>query len=371
MSYSALYRRLRPKNFSEIVGQEHIVKTLSNQIASGRVSHAYLFCGTRGTGKTSVAKIFSRAINCESPAGGDMCGECSICRRPPEDMSMVVFEADAASNNGVDNIRDLRGEVGFLPPFGKYKVYIIDEVHMLSAGAFNALLKTLEEPPAHVVFILATTEPQKIPATIHSRCQRFDFRRIPTAEIAAAMAGYMAADGIEVPRDALLFIARAAGGSMRDALSILDRCLSYYQGEALTLEKVRETLGASDGGVLFELADALREKNAGRVMALIDGVVSMGRDTAYFVEEMLGHFRDLMICAAIPEGAGDNPALDLPEDELAKKRAQAKKIGFAAIMEYVEAFSALHPRIKTSANQRIMLEMACMRLCGEGVTNRT
>ncbi|HIT86609.1 MAG TPA: DNA polymerase III subunit gamma/tau, partial [Candidatus Coprocola pullicola] len=238
MSYTALYRKFRPDTFSGVIGQEHIVKTIKNQILSDRVSHAYLFCGTRGTGKTSTAKIFARAINCLAPKEGNPCNECTLCRAALENRSMNVIEIDAASNNGVDNIREIREEVKYPPTQGKYKVYIIDEVHMLSSGAFNALLKTLEEPPEHVIFILATTDPQKVPATILSRCQRFDFHRITTEQIAQTLSEYMKIEDIPVQKEALHYIARLGDGSMRDSLSILDQCTAFYSDELLTLEKV-------------------------------------------------------------------------------------------------------------------------------------
>ena len=228
MSYLALYRKYRPYVFADVVGQEHVVRTLRNQIESNRIAHAYLFCGSRGTGKTSIAKIFARAVNCENPIDGSACGECETCKKIQSSADMNIIEIDAASHNGVDSIREINDEVVYAPATGKYKVYIIDEVHMLSTGAFNALLKTLEEPPAHVIFILATTDPQKIPVTIISRCQRYDFKRIPASEIEETLAKYMAAENVDIDEDALRYIARLADGGMRDALSILEQCVSFY-----------------------------------------------------------------------------------------------------------------------------------------------
>ncbi len=360
MSYSALYRRMRPRIFSEVRGQDHIVKTLAGQIKSGRISHAYLFCGTRGTGKTTTAKIFAKAVNCLNPSDGDLCGCCDFCSLPPEDLSAVVFEIDAASNNGVDNIRDLREEVYYLPPYGKYKVYIIDEVHMLSAGAFNALLKTLEEPPEHVIFILATTEPQKIPQTVHSRCQRFDFRRISVKEIASTLGDYMKKDNSLVTGSALGYIARVADGSMRDALSLLDRCLSFFSGEEITEQKVREVLGATDSSGLFELTDALYARDSERCLELIAAASSSGRDLAFFAEEMLNHFRNLTIAASVNNTA---EIFDVSEDEMSDITAQAKRTDISALMNYVATFSDLVSRMKYAANHRILLEIACIRLC--------
>ncbi len=246
MSYTALYRKFRPSEFSDVKGQDHIVTTLKNQIRADRIGHAYLFCGTRGTGKTSIAKIFARAVNCENVRDGSPCGECASCRAIASGSSMNVAEIDAASNNGVDNIREIREEVAYSPAEGKYKVYIIDEVHMLSIGAFNALLKTLEEPPSYVIFILATTEAHKIPITILSRCQRYDFRRITTETIAARLQELMEEEQVEVEERALTYVAKAGDGSMRDALSLLDQCIAFYLGQKLTYDHVLEVLGAVD-----------------------------------------------------------------------------------------------------------------------------
>ena len=246
MGYTALYRKFRPQEFEDVKGQEHIVTTLKNQIKADRIGHAYLFCGTRGTGKTTIAKILARAVNCEHPIDGSPCNTCKTCRAINEGTSMNVIEIDAASNNGVDNIREIREEVAYRPTTGKYKVYIIDEVHMLSTGAFNALLKTLEEPPSYVIFILATTEAHKIPITILSRCQRYDFRRITAETIAARLQELMDKEGNDVEEKAIRYIAKAADGSMRDALSLLDQCIAFYLGEKLTYEKVLENLGAVD-----------------------------------------------------------------------------------------------------------------------------
>ena len=262
MAYQALYRKYRPQRFDQMVGQEAILKTLRNQLRTGRISHAYLFCGTRGPGKTSTARIFAKAINCLDPQDGEPCGKCSLCQAMEEGRSVNVMEIDAASNNGVDNIRDIREEVKYPPTEGKYKIYIIDEVHMLSTGAFNALLKTLEEPPEHVIFILATTDPQKVPATILSRCQRFDFRRISAAEIAATLRSYVEQEGAKATDEALHTIATLADGSLRDSLSILDQCLAFFFDEELTEEKVLDIAGAVDRSIFFALADGLRQNRS-------------------------------------------------------------------------------------------------------------
>ena len=242
MSYTALFRKFRPAEFEDVKGQEHIVTTLQNQIKANRIGHAYLFCGTRGTGKTTVAKIFAKAVNCEHPVNGSPCGECAMCKSIAAGTSMNVIEIDAASNNGVDNIREIREEVTYRPTEGKYKVYIIDEVHMLSIGAFNALLKTLEEPPEYVIFILATTEVHKIPITILSRCQHYDFKRSSIETITARMQELMDTEQIEVEDKALRYIAKAADGSMRDALSLLDQCIAFYLGQKLDIRKIDHLL---------------------------------------------------------------------------------------------------------------------------------
>ena len=253
MSYTALYRKFRPVEFEDVKGQEHIITTLKNQIEANRIGHAYLFCGTRGTGKTTVAKIFAKAVNCEHPVNGSPCGECAMCRSIAAGTSMNVIEIDAASNNGVDNIREIREEVAYRPTEGKYKVYIIDEVHMLSIGAFNALLKTLEEPPEYVIFILATTEVHKIPITILSRCQHYDFKRISIETITDRMRDLMQEEQVEVEEKALRYVAKAADGSMRDALSLLDQCIAFYLGQKLTYDNVLEVLGAVDTDVFSQL----------------------------------------------------------------------------------------------------------------------
>ena len=261
MSYQALYRKWRPQTFEDVKGQEHIVTTLKNQIRLGRVGHAYLFCGTRGTGKTSVAKIFAKAVNCLQPVDGSPCGECAMCRAIQSQTSMNVIEIDAASNNGIDNIREIRDEVEYSPTEGRYKVYIIDEVHMLSIGAFNALLKTLEEPPEYVIFILATTEAHKIPVTILSRCQRYDFRRITVDTITGRLTELAEKENLDVEEKALRYIARAADGSMRDALSLLDQCIAFYLNERLTYDHVLDILGAVDTTVFSRLLRSVDRKS--------------------------------------------------------------------------------------------------------------
>ena len=273
MSYTALYRKFRPSTFDQVKGQDHIVQTLKNQINANRIGHAYLFCGTRGTGKTSVAKIFAKAVNCEHPVDGSPCNECETCRGITNGSAMNVIEIDAASNNGVDNIRQIRDEIQYSPSSGKYTVYIIDEVHMLSIGAFNALLKTLEEPPAYVIFILATTEPHKIPITILSRCQRYDFKRISIDTIAARLSELMEKESIEVEDKAIRYVAKAADGSMRDALSLLDQCIAFYLGQKLTYDNVLDVLGAVDNEIFSRLTRSVIDSDVTTSLNILDEIM--------------------------------------------------------------------------------------------------
>lgn len=364
MGYTALYRKWRPKGFDRVIGQEHIVKTLKNQIITGRIGHAYLFCGTRGTGKTSTAKLFAKAINCKNPQNGEACGECEICRNISEGKSMNVIEIDAASNNGVDNIRDIREEVKYPPTEGKYKVYIIDEVHMLSIGASNALLKTLEEPPEHVVFILATTDPQKILVTILSRCQRYDFKRISLNDMTKELSYYMEQENINISQEALNYIARISEGAMRDALSILEQCISFYYGEEITLEKVLETVGAVDNKVFFEITDALIEKNTDECMKIVDDIIQNGRDIKQFVSELIVHFRNLLV---VKNSQNLENILDLSKDNIQKLSEQSENITTGKLMMYIKEFSSLEVQLKYSSNERIITEVLLLKLCQEAV----
>ena len=287
MSYTALYRKFRPSTFEEVKGQDHIVQTLRNQIHANRIGHAYLFCGTRGTGKTSVAKIFAKAVNCEHPVDGSPCNECDVCKGINTGSFMNVIEIDAASNNGVDNIRQIRDEIQYTPSSGKYTVYIIDEVHMLSIGAFNALLKTLEEPPSYVLFILATTEPHKIPITILSRCQRYDFKRISIDTIAGRLMELMEKENIEVEEKAIRYVAKAADGSMRDALSLLDQCIAFYLGQKLTYDNVLEVLGAVDNEIFSQLTRCVIEGDVVGCIHVLDEMVMQGRELGQFVNDFI------------------------------------------------------------------------------------
>ena len=364
MGYQALYRRYRPARFEDFVGQEAVIKTLRSQVMSGRIAHAYLFCGTRGTGKTSTAKVFARAVNCEHPDNGDPCGSCAACEALSAESSLDILEIDAASNNGVDEIRDLREKVKYPPQNGRYRVYIIDEVHMLSTGAFNALLKTLEEPPSYVVFILATTEPQKLPATILSRCQRFDFHRIPMHQIISRMKVAVEKEGIAAQEAALSRIARAAEGGMRDAWSIMDMCLGYAQEDdtGLTEDLVLRVLGAADRTFLFDFADKLIGADAVGALAMIDDMMRMGREVQVFVRDVSAHLRALMLA----DVCGEEHAADLldttQEDALAYVQ-QARRTSHTRLMRILDLFLASETDMKWAAQPRFALEMAALRAC--------
>ena len=359
MAYRALYREWRPRDFSHVVGQNAIMETLRNQVIAKRIAHAYLFCGSRGTGKTSTAKILAKAINCQNPKNGDPCCECENCLRAEHEETLDIIEIDAASNNGVDEMRELRDTVKYPPQYGTYKVYIIDEVHMLSTSAFNALLKTLEEPPAHIVFILATTEPQKLPETILSRCQRFDFGRIPVQDIAARLKE--AADGANasVSNGALMLIARAAEGGMRDALSILDICLGYSDqvDEAL----VRNILGTSDASFLFEFCGSIAERDTGKVFSMIDRLMREGKDPGVFAKDVCRHVRALLIAQTSPEGI--TKVLDITDEEAQEYLHQSGQITLSRLMKILDLFMALETEMRYSSTPRLALENTAVKCC--------
>lgn len=358
--YQALYRVWRPKTFSDMVGQEAIVKTLRNQVSTGRIAHAYLFCGSRGTGKTSAAKIMARAINCLNPQNGDPCGECESCKTIESGASFDVYEMDAASNSRVEEIRELLEKVDYPPQFGKYKVYIIDEVHMLSNAAFNALLKTLEEPPEYMVFILATTEPQKLPSTILSRCQRFDFGRFSEAEIAGHLAHVVQSSGAEAEPEALSLIARAAEGGMRDALSILDMCMGG--GEKITEEAVRQALGTADRAFLFSFAGALAEKNGGEALRLVDELMRGGRDVQVFLKDLSAHLRLLMaakLCG--PDGA----LLGATGDNARRYAEQAAQFSQQRLLRALDLCMKAEGDTRWAASARSVLEIFALRVCDQ------
>ena len=323
MSYTALYRKFRPGEFDDVKGQDHIVTTLKNQIRAERIGHAYLFCGTRGTGKTTVAKIFAKAVNCEHPVNGSPCGECEMCKAIASGASMNVIEIDAASNNGVDNIREIREEVAYRPTSGKYKVYIIDEVHMLSIGAFNALLKTLEEPPEYVIFILATTEAHKIPITILSRCQRYDFKRISIETIADRLKELMVKEQVEVEERAIRYVAKAADGSMRDALSLLDQCIAFYLGQKLTYDHVLEVLGAVDTDVFSKLLRQILKRDVAAVLATVEELVMQGRELTQLTNDFTWYLRNLLL-AKTSDNMED--VLDVSTENLQQLQEEAEMI---------------------------------------------
>lgn len=360
MSYVALYRKFRPDNFADVKGQDHIVTTLKNQIISDRVGHAYLFCGTRGTGKTTVAKLLAKAVNCENPTEGNPCGVCPTCKAIAAGASMSVVEIDAASNNGVDNVREIIDEVAFPPADAKYRVYIIDEVHMLSIGAFNALLKTLEEPPGYCIFILATTDPQKIPITILSRCQRYDFKRITTDTIADRLEELTSIEEVGVEPRALRYIAKAADGSMRDALSLLDQCLAFNYGKELTYNMVLDVLGAVDTAVFGRLFEAVATQNVLGCITILDEAVTQGRELGQLVNDFILYLRNLLIVIS-----ADDPwsILDVSDENREILKKEASLTDMSTLIRYIRIFSELSAEIRYSPAKRVLTETALIKLC--------
>lgn len=360
MSYTALYRKFRPSEFDDVKGQDHIVTTLKNQINANRIGHAYLFCGTRGTGKTTIAKIFAKAVNCEHPINGSPCNECETCKAITSGTSLNVIEMDAASNNGVDNIREIKDEVTYSPTMGKYKVYIIDEAHMLTPGAFNALLKTLEEPPSYVIFILATTEVHKIPITILSRCQRYDFKRISLNVISDRLRELMDRENIEVEEKAIRYIAKKADGGMRDALSLMEQCISFYLGQKLTYEKVLEVLGAVDTDVFSAFLREILSDDVAKVIAHLEEIVMQGSDLGQFVNDFTWYMRNLLLIKA-----SDNmeEILDVSAENLIQLKEEAGMIRQNTLMRFIRIFSELTNQLKNASNKRILVEMALIKLC--------
>ncbi|MBQ8815349.1 MAG: DNA polymerase III subunit gamma/tau [Lachnospiraceae bacterium] len=359
MSYTALYRKWRPAGFDDVKGQDHIVAALKNQIISGRIGHAYLFTGTRGTGKTSVAKILAKAVNCEHPINGSPCHTCATCKAIAAGASLNVSEIDAASNNGVDNIREIREEVQYRPAEGKYRVYIIDEVHMLSTGAFNALLKTLEEPPAYVIFILATTEVHKIPITVLSRCQRYDFRRIEGETIVERLSEMALGEDIDVTDQALRYIARKGDGSMRDSISLFDQCIAFYYGEQLTYEKVLDVLGAVDNEVFHSFFDNLLSGNTAACIEAVDDLLLQGRELGQFVTDFIWYLRNLLLVMTSDVTAD---TLDMTEDGLTQLKFQAGQLDMNQLMRYIRVLSELSNQMRYASSKRVLLELAIIRL---------
>lgn len=360
MSYQALYRKFRPAEFEDVKGQDPIVETLKNQITADRVGHAYLFCGTRGTGKTTIAKIFAKAVNCENPVDGSPCGVCKSCRTIASGASMNVIEIDAASNNGVDNIREIVDEVSYSPAEGKYKVYIIDEVHMLSMGAFNALLKTLEEPPEYVIFILATTEVHKIPITILSRCQRYDFKRIGVDTISDRLSELMEKEQIQAEPKALRYIAKTADGSLRDALSLLDQCIAFHFGKELTYDMVLDVLGAVDNEVFSRLLRHMIDQDVLGCISLLEEIVIKGRELTQFVSDYTWYLRNLLLV----KSCGDaEEVLDISSEHLKLLKEEADMTDQNAIMRFIRIFSELSGQIRYASAKRVMIEMAMIKAC--------
>jgi DNA polymerase-3 subunit gamma/tau len=357
MAYLALYRKYRPTTFENLIGQEHIVKTLANQIVNDRIGHAYLFTGTRGTGKTSAAKIFAKAINCLNPKNGSPCGECEVCKTLSDPSNIDVVEIDAASNNGVNEIRDLREKVQYPPVSCKYKVYIIDEVHMLTGAAFNALLKTLEEPPKHAVFILATTEVHKIPATILSRCMRFDFHLISTEQIAKLISDIYDEQGKTYEKEAILAIAKAGEGSIRDALSIADIAISYSSG-ALTYDDTMEILGSSNEALLNKFINALLSSNAGAVLQVVDELSALGKSMGVLVRDVTSMIRDILV---VKTCANANSILGLPAHKFNDLKALAETVPEERLLRIMTVFSDAESVLKYSNHPRIIFETAAVK----------
>lgn len=360
MSYTALYRKFRPNTFEDVKGQDHIVTTLKNQIQADRIGHAFLFCGTRGTGKTTVAKILARAVNCEHPVNGSPCNECAACKGILSGTSMNVIEIDAASNNGVDNIREIREEVAYRPTQGKYKVYIIDEVHMLSAGAFNALLKTLEEPPSYVIFILATTEAHKIPVTILSRCQRYDFHRISIDTITERLKELMEKEQVDAEERALRYVAKAGDGSMRDSLSLLDQCIAFYLGEKLTYDRVLDVLGTVDHEVFSRLLRQVLAGNVSGCIHILEELLTGGKELGQFVSDFTWYLRNLLL---VKTSEHTEEVLDVSTENLQALLEESEMIESDTLMRYIRVFSELSSQLRYATQKRVMVEIGLIKLC--------
>ncbi len=356
--YQVLYRKWRPKTFGDVYGQPTVTTALQNELRTGRLAHAYLFTGSRGTGKTTCAKILSKAVNCLDLQNGDPCCECEICRGIDDGSILDLVEIDAASNNGVDNIRVLQEEAGFTPVTAKYRVYIIDEVHMLSAGAFNALLKTLEEPPEHVIFILATTEVHKLPATILSRCQRFDFGRIPAEDIAARLRDVAVKESITLTDDAALLLARLADGALRDALSLMDQCLS--RSERITAEVVSEAVGLAGRDYLYELSGAVRGADSTAALTVLDRLYAASCDMERLCVELIDFYRNLMILKSVKNA---EELVVAAASEITRMRNETEGYELAAILHCMDALQGTLERLRSGASRRVEMEMALMRLC--------
>lgn len=352
MSYQALYRKYRPKTFDELIGQKHITDTLSNQIKAGKIVHAYLFCGSRGTGKTSTAKIFAKAINCLTPNNGSPCGKCETCTNSASEMDIV--EIDAASNNRVDEIRELRENVKFMPNLGKYKIYIIDEVHMLTDSAYNALLKTLEEPPSHIIFILATTEPHKLPATILSRCVRFDFELVSVEELTNHIKNVLNKEQIEYDEEAVKIIATAGEGSVRDTLSITDSVIAY-SGNKISTEKVLEILNINNTDTYIDLSYALFDNQLGKCLEIVNSAYNKGKNMSVFAKDLSVHFRNLLV---IKTCNNPNDILHLTNNTFEKLKQQADKLDQKKLMQAMKIFGSMENELRYALSPKILVETA-------------
>lgn len=358
MSYVALYRKWRPDEFQEVKGQEHIVTTLRNQIKHNRVGHAYLFCGTRGTGKTTIARLIAKAVNCENPVDGSPCNQCESCKAIAAGASMNVIEIDAASNNGVDSVRQINDAVRYSPSSGKYLVYIIDEVHMLTNPAYNALLKTLEEPPEYVKFILATTDVQTIPVTVLSRCQRYDFKRISLEIIADRIEELLGREGISATRDAINYVAKAADGSMRDALSILDQCIAFNLGEEITYDKVLEIVGSVDLDIYLSMFNAIKARDTKEALSIVNDAIWAGKDLSLFVNEFITFLRDLLM---LKFNAG--ATVDVTSENLPRLLEAGADIEEEKLISFINIMQETAGKIKYASTKRIVLEVAVIKLC--------
>lgn len=364
--YQVLYRKWRPQTFADVVGQPHVTASLTGAVQSGRLSHAYLFTGSRGTGKTSCAKILAKAVNCEHPVDGNPCNTCDTCRGIDNGSILDVIEIDAASNNGVDNIRDLREEANYTPTHAKYRVYIIDEVHMLSTGAFNALLKTLEEPPAHVKFILATTEVHKLPSTILSRCQRFDFKRIEPQDIAGRLQYVASQENIALTDDGAMLIARVSDGAMRDALSLLDRCAAY--GEEITETVVSDAAGLAGREHLFALAESIAAHDSEKTLTVLNELYNNACNMERLIADLITHFRAMMIARSV---SNYKDLIVCPQAELEKIRVQSESFTLARILSALDILNDTAIRLKSGAHRRTAVEMALLRMADERLDTDT
>ena len=361
MAYLALYRKYRPLTFDDVKGQEVVVSALKNEVKTGRVGHAYMLCGSRGIGKTTLAKILARAVNCEHPVDGNPCNECAACKQINAGSSMNVVEIDAASNNRVDDVRELIDGVRYSPTNAKYKVYIIDEVHMLSPGAFNALLKTLEEPPSYVIFILATTDVQKVPVTILSRCQRYDLKRIPVPVIVERLKEIGERENIKAEEKALSYIARAADGGMRDAVSIFDKCSSFIsEGDVLTYDKTLEILGNVDVSVFSGMFESLRARKINECIKVLDEISDSGASIVQFITDFTWYLRNMLL-VQLSENPADAP-VDMTSENIALLKQQADEIGNKTLMRYIEVLSGLKNELRNSTDKRVIIELALIKL---------